>query len=171
MSLNIHPIIVHFPIAFLFVYSFVKILPLHKWLPNVAWLDIQKILVTVGVLGAFVASSTGEIASELVQVNHDLIEAHELFAGITTWLYVILLISEFLPWINLKFIEKLQQYKIYNLSLILEKFISNKTLGILLAFCALVAVVCTGMLGGVIVYGPTLDPLAPILLNILGINL
>ena len=171
MSLNIHPLIVHFPIAFLVVYSLIKIIPVRKWFPGIAWLDIQKILILVGVLGAFAAGTTGEIASEMIGVNHDLLEAHELFANMTTWLYSILLLSEFLPLINVNFSQRLQEIKIHSYTLLLERFISNKALGVLLALAALIAVSCTGMLGGVIVYGPSLDPLAPVLLNILGINL
>jgi hypothetical protein len=73
--------------------------------------------------------------------------------------------------INVKFSQRLQEIKIHSYTLLLERFISNKALGVVLALAALIAVSCTGMLGGVIVYGPSLDPLAPVLLNILGINL
>ena len=77
MTYNIHPLFVHFPIALLFVYSIIKILPLQKWLPNVAWKHIERVLLLVGVLGAFAALSTGEIAEHLTRPNHDLVETHQ----------------------------------------------------------------------------------------------
>ena len=95
MTYNIHPIIVHFPIALLFLYSIIKILPLNKWLPKVAWRDIERVLLVFGVLGAFVALATGQIARHLIQPNRDLIHAHSNFASISTWLYGLLLDAKF----------------------------------------------------------------------------
>ena len=69
MTYNIHPIFVHFPIALLFIYSIIKIIPFKKWFPKVTWDYLGFILLIIGVLGAFVASSTGEIADELIQKN------------------------------------------------------------------------------------------------------
>ena len=58
MTYNIHPLFVHFPIAFLFIYSLIKIVPVKKWLPKVSWKDIERVLLVVGVLGAFAALSS-----------------------------------------------------------------------------------------------------------------
>ena len=79
MQYNIHPIIVHFPIAMLFLYSIIKVLPFKKWFPNVSWKHIEIVLLLVGVVSAFTASSTGEIAEELVRPNEDVLGAHQFF--------------------------------------------------------------------------------------------
>ena len=84
MMYNIHPLFVHFPIALLLIYSIIKILPLQKWLPAVAWKHIERALLFFGVLGAFAALSTGEIAEQMTRPNNDVVEAHSLFAAIAT---------------------------------------------------------------------------------------
>src|SRR5574343_1787155 len=94
MTYNIHPIFVHVPIAFLVIYSIIKVLPLQRWFPSVAWKHIERALLFFGVLGAFVALSTGEVAEHLSRPNRDLVETHSLFAATATWMYVLLLIGE-----------------------------------------------------------------------------
>jgi len=52
-----------------------------------------------------------------------------------------------------------------------DSFLSTKIISKILAILGLVAITFTGMLGGVMVYGLSTDPLAPIILKILGIIL
>ena len=170
MTYNIHPIFVHFPVALLFVYSIIKILPLKKWIPSVAWRDVERVFLLVGVLGAFVALQTGEIAEHLVRANRDLVEMHSTFANISTWIYGILLAGEIFDVLNTYAVPKSnsEKLKYYFSSVkgILTKFAIPKTF----ASLGFIAISATGMLGGVIAYGVSADPLAPILLKILGIN-
>lgn len=172
MTYNLHPLFVHFPIALLFIYSIIKILPFQKWFPKVFWKDIERVLLLIGVLGAFVALSTGEIAEELVRANHSLVEMHSAFASVATWLYSALLIGEIATIINarnftysktLQFISSLLKF--------IEKILNNQTFVKILAVLALIAISVTGLLGGVIVYGPSADPFANIVLKILNIQL
>ncbi len=154
MTYNIHPIIVHFPIALLVLYSIIKILPLSKLIPRVAWKDIERILLVLGIVGAFAAMFTGGIAEELVQPNKELVEMHGMFAFISIVLYGVLLLVEIIGIFKTKFLT-----------------ISNGVLSKILALCGLLAISITGMLGGIMVYGLSSDPLAPLLLNLLNIHL
>lgn len=169
MTYNIHPIFVHFPIAFLILYSGIAILPLQKWFPSVAWRDIRKVLLVAGVLGALVANSTGEMAEDLISGKHDLIETHAFFASATIFFYSLLLASEFLSFINQKIISRLNISPITKLFIFLEKILTNKGIFVLLAILGLLSISLTGLLGGVIVYGDTADPLAKPILQILGL--
>lgn len=170
MTYNIHPLFVHFPIALLFLYSIIKIIPFKKWFPEISWKDIERVLLLVGVLGAFAALTTGEIAEGIVQADHQLVEAHALFATISTWVYVVLFIGELVTIPRLK--SYVQKYKGYHsVFMVIERVLSNKALIILLSVIGLVAISITGMLGGVIVYGLSADPIAPLLLSLLGITL
>ena len=171
MIYNIHPIFVHFPIALLFIYSIIKILPFKKWLPKVTWDYLGFILLLIGVLGAFVASSTGEIAEELVKTNKQLVEMHSTFAGISTYIYVLLLLGEILILLIPKIFGKINLPKTSELVLFIQKVLTHKIVVIVLAFLGLVAITITGLLGGTIVYGATADPFAPIVLKLLGISL
>lgn len=176
MSYNIHPIFVHFPIALLIVYSVIKILPFKKWFPSVAWRDIERTLLFVGVFGAFAALTTGETAEHLVRPNRQLVEAHSTFADISTWLYGALLLGEFSAFINARigtpsfaFITKYPA--ITKLFAVLERVFCNRTFAAVLAVVALVAISMTGLLGGVLAYGLTADPFAATVVGWLGITL
>lgn len=168
---NIHPLFVHFPIALLFVYSIIKIFPLQKWLPSIAWRDIEKILLTVGILGAFAALSTGETAEHIFKPDHALVEAHATFANIATWIYAALLVGILIGMARLHtFFAKLPKW-LQTFLIALEKILTNKTCSAILALLGLVDIAVTGLLGGVMVYGADADPAARVVLKILGIQI
>ncbi len=169
MTYNIHPLFVHFPIAFLVVYSVIKFLPVEKWITSISWRPIQRLLLVVGVLGAFVSNTTGEMAEHLVKADHDLVEMHAFFAGASTWIYGILLMGEILFLLNRYFVTKNIQTPINKILISIEKIINQNILSKTLALFGLIAISITGLLGGVIVYGVSADPIAPFVLRLLGL--
>lgn len=171
MTYSIHPILVHFPIALLVVYSGIKILPLSRWFPLVAWTHIERALLLVGVLGAFASLSSGESAEHLTTASHQLVETHAFFASAATWLYGILLAGEVLTVLNPWFLPRLNIQFVSRLFTWLQRVITRPFLSKLIAFLALIAIALTGLLGGVMVYGVTADPLAPFVLKLLNITL
>lgn len=169
---NLHPIFVHFPIALLFVYSVIKLLPLKKWFPNVAWRDIERLLLLVGLGGAYLALSTGEQAADLSRPSESLVESHEFFANFTTRMYLLVLIGEIASFLNNKSYNFISKINFLPKVLIwIEKILTNQNLVKVLVFLGFVSLFLTGVLGGVMVYGTTADPLAPFILKILNINL
>jgi uncharacterized membrane protein len=170
MNYNIHPIFVHFPIAFLLLYTVIKILPLQKWMPRIAWRDIERVLLVVGIAGAFVASSTGEIAEHITRPNQDLVEMHSLFASLSTWLYGIILTGEIIAVLNKKLIPKLSLPVASKFFHTIERILCNRMIVTTLAIIGMIALAITGLLGGVMVYGVTADPIAPFVLRILGLE-
>jgi uncharacterized membrane protein len=164
MTYNIHPLFVHFPIALLLLYSVVKILPLKKWFPNTFWKNTEILLLVTGVIGAFVASSTGENAERLVHPVKAL-------ASLSTWIYGALLAGELLDILNKTFIPKLKLSWLTKFSIGLANFLTNRFLSIVLAILGLITISVTGLLGGVMVYGVSADPIAPNVLKLLGISL
>lgn len=166
---NIHPIFVHFPIALLFLYSAIKILPLKKWMPSVAWHDIERVLLLGGVLGAFAALATGDTAEHLVHPNRQLVNMHSSFGALSTWIYGVLLAGEIAAIFNKKYGARVGS--LGALLRMIEQVFCNKAFSVFLALAGLIAISITGMLGGVIAYGTTADPLAPFVLKILGIHL
>ncbi len=171
MNYNIHPIFVHFPIAFLMLYSVIVILPLQKWFPSVAWRQIRNTLLIAGVIGAFVALQTGEIAEQLTQPNHDLVEMHSTFATIATFSYSLILAGEILGWIQGWAFRQMPSQRFQAVYIKVRSFPTHKFFVITLSLVGLVAIVVTGLLGGVLVYGLSADPVAPFVLRILGIVL
>lgn len=171
MNYNIHPIIVHFPIALLFIYSLIKILPLQKWLPKTSWRQVGVVFLVLGVLGAWAGNATGEIAEHVVRVNREVLHAHTFFAGATNLFYVLLLLGELLPFITPIVFEKFNFMQIGKLFAFVQIIVSNKVLMVIFAILGLVSITFTGLLGGVMVYGTTADPLAGFVLQMLGISI
>jgi uncharacterized membrane protein len=172
MTYNIHPIFVHFPIALLLIYSVIKIVPFQKWFPKVAWKHLEMFLLVMGVLGSFAAIYTGEASEHLISPkNRQLLEMHAFFAVASAWLYGLILFGEVLFFINPIITEKIKlPPRVNNFLLLIQKILTNVWLSKLLAFFGLLAIATTGMLGGVLVYGLSADPLAPIVLKLLGIT-
>ena len=168
MEYNIHPIIVHFPIAFLFLYSLIVILPVNRWFPSQSWLFVRILLLTLGFLGLLAATSSGEVAEDFTKGSHDVIEMHEAFANASVWLYGLLLAGELLPFLERKILRYIRS--LAPLFTFLNNILRNRIIIWVLALAGLGSLLLTGMLGGILVYGTTADPLAPLLLNILGIN-
>lgn len=169
MTYNIHPILVHFPIALLFLYSIIKILPCKKWLPNVEWTHLERAFLVVGVIGAFLALSSGESAQHLTHPNRQLVNMHANFAGLATFLYGALLVGEFLYVANPIMLPKISLLYINKILITIENILCNNTFSKFIAFIALIAISITGILGGVMVYGVSADPVAGTVLKILGI--
>jgi len=153
------------------VYSVIKIIPFERWFPSVAWKHIERALLVVGVLGAFVSLSTGEVAEELFGPNRQLVEAHAFFASLATWLYGILLAGEVLLLANPVVLPKIGFPLVTKILEAVRKLITHNVVAKLLAVFGLVAITLTGLLGGVMVYGTTADPLAGFVLQILNISL
>jgi hypothetical protein len=117
-----------------------------------------------------VATSTGELAQELSSPRRDLVEMHETFASMTVWFFSLIFVGEILKALEGKITSKINISWLKNLLLNITKLLTNKSFVVVLALFGLVAVVVTGLLGGVMVYGLSADPLAPLVLKILGIE-
>ncbi len=162
MTYNIHPIFVHFPIALLMIYSILKLIPFYKWFPNIAWKHIERAFLVFGVLGGFAALSTGETAEHLVRPDRNLVEMHSTFAAASIWMYGALLLGEIIVLISGKYILP----KIF---ISVGKILTNRWVSGVLAFLALISISLTGLLGGVMVYGTSADPMAATVLKMLGL--
>lgn len=168
MEYNIHPIFVHFPIAFLFLYSFLVLIPVEKLFPKISWKQFRIVLGIVGLLGALISSGTGEIAEELTNPNHDISEMHKWFAGAATFVYGLLLLTDLWHWLEIV-ITKLHISVFSKIITYLRPILTSKFFVFLIAITGLLFMSITGMLGGIMVYGTSADPLAPFLLKLLGI--
>ena len=171
MNYNIHPILVHFPVALLFLYSIIKVLPLKKWFPDVAWKHIERALLFFGVLGALAADATGSLAQHLVHPNRQLVNAHSTFAGLSTFIYGVLLLGEIIAIINANYKRFVPVGFFQNVLNMLEKTLCHPIYSNLLAIVGFIAISITGLLGGVMVFGLTADPIAGMVVKLLGIHL
>ena len=139
--------------------------------PNASWKQIERALLVVGVLGAFAALATGDTAEHLFQPNRQVVEAHSTFAAISTWLYGALLLGEAAAVLRSQYANLVKAPFLNKLCMLLEKVLCHPVFSRVLAFLGFFAITTTGLLGGVMVYGSTADPLANVVLKLLGITL
>jgi uncharacterized membrane protein len=171
MTYNLHPLFVHFPIALLFIYALIKIIPVKKWFPSVSWKQIERALLLCGVLGAFAALLTGETAEHLFQPNHQLVEMHSTFATLSTWVFGALLLGEILSIMHMYLNATLHAVGLKRIIFGIETLLTDRVFSVVLALVGLVAISVTGLLGGVMVYGVSADPAAAAVVKLLGITL
>ena len=98
--MNIHPIFVHFPIAFLTAYALAEIVWYKKITIQEWWWNLKATLLTLGTLGGFLALQTGEMAEEL-RGHSNIIEIHSTYAAITMWIFSIILFAYIVRFIEL----------------------------------------------------------------------
>ena len=96
---------------------------------------------------------------------------HSTFAGLATALYGALLAGELLNFVNPMLLPKIKNTTLVSLLTWLEKILTNKIFSVVLATLALLAITVTGLLGGVIVYGVSADPMAGIVVKMFGLSL
>lgn len=160
--MNIHPIFVHFPVAFLTIYALFELVRMKKLRENTHWLMIKAVLLWVGFLGTLAALQTGEMAEDLVGRNQ-LIEVHSQWGTITSWIFGVLSLVYALAVLERYFGEKIGQAlgggaAIFKRIAALAAVAQRSPLSLVIALAGLAAVSITGALGGAIAYGPDIDP-------------
>lgn len=154
---NIHPIIVHFPIALLFVYAVLEIAQKIK-LRNKSWYKTLKLgFLYIGTVFGFLALQSGGIAEHIVGET-SVVETHGFFGTMTTWIFSILSIIYLLPEIHSithPLFKKLQRI-----------CMSLQKITILLAILGLITLTITGALGGAISHGPDTDPIVSLIYSL-----
>ncbi|MBK8943818.1 MAG: DUF2231 domain-containing protein [Ignavibacteriae bacterium] len=92
-----HPLVIHFPIAFLIFYTFMEIL--SQFLKNDLSKKITYLFLLFGVWGGIAAVLTGNMEFQLITQNKTIseniiyeISEHEFYATLTMWFFFILLI-------------------------------------------------------------------------------
>jgi uncharacterized membrane protein len=104
---RLHPIVIHFPIAFLILYMFVEILNVFV---KKSYLQKSSLLMLfLGVIGGIASVLTGNQAfqklpnnSQITQIHYMAVDKHELFASITVWYFLVLLIFKYYRFIKKK---------------------------------------------------------------------
>ena len=171
--MDIHPIIVHFPVALLAVYSVMELVRVRKLLAEKSWYYIKSAFLILGTIGAFMALATGENAEHINRPVRKVVEMHQVFASASTWIFSILSILYLIGIVENIWGENLRtsKYEIVRKAWDLKLKIRNKlfkpVIIIPLAFVGLIAILITGALGGAMVYGNSADPFISFIYKIL----
>ena len=176
---NIHPILVHFPIALLTVYALLEVVslnfvPFSKYARDAKGTLIKGFLAIVGALSTATALLTGDGAEQLMindmkisgadttALRH-LIDTHSNYATLTTIVFAILALTYLSLWLSSTWKENAMFKKID----VFFSYFRNQYVLSILAIIGLILVTITGALGGAIAYGPDIDPVVTFIYNFL----
>ncbi len=169
--MNIHPIIVHFPIALLVVYALCELVRFSFVTRQSYWFYVKAVLVIVGSLSASVALESGETAAEMLTERNPLVRVHSNFAEISSWIFGIIAFSYLILWVHRVF-PALFSEKLGALGRVimwLAGLVQRTPIIVTLSLFGLLFVTVTGGLGGAIVYGSNFDPFMRPILTYLGL--
>ncbi len=158
--MDLHPVFIHFPIALLTLYSVFELLQVKKLRGNMSWMYIKSVLLIIGTIGAYAALQTGEIARGLNHPVQQIVSYHEDFADWTTFIFTVLSVNYLLIVLSSFFAARVSpQYEpLWSKVMTVRKKIFNPIVLFLLALAGLITLTITGAFGGIMMYGPTSDP-------------
>jgi uncharacterized membrane protein len=178
--MNLHPVLVHFPIALFTVYALLELIRFKKITGQVYWFYAKAILVITAAAGASAAYLVGDAAKEAVRggnvnvaINNfsAIVDLHETWAKISLIISILLAAAYLCIWLNkYNAISRLPSEFlkfIWRTGTSLSHFFIETPMIFVMAIAGLVAITVTGALGGSIVYGPNSDPIVKAIYGLL----
>lgn len=171
--MDLHPIFVHFPVALISLFAVLELVPLEKKLGK-NYFFTKFTFLFFGVFLSIPAYMTGGIAGEVVERGplHNVVELHGFFAG-TTIVVAIVLLLIYAVRFGLEYRDTLSgkcvSHFIPERVLTMTRPCTARGIVVFLAVALLLLVTITGALGGSMVYGPDVDPIAKVLYKIFGL--
>ncbi len=158
--INVHPMLVHFPIAFLTLYAVCELIPWRTLRANPAFRSFKTALVIVGAISALAARQAGEMIEDMFESGPDanLVEMHSLFGNATTIIFCVIAGAYIVELLHAKQIQKKWVTQVLYWLHFISRIVLHPIVVVVLALLGLIAVSVAGALGGAIVYGPDVDP-------------
>lgn len=153
--MNIHPIVVHFPIAFLMIYGMCELIRFKIITGKPYWFYIKAFLAIVGILSAFAAYQAGDAIEHQFEAEYgNVMRVHADFAVLSIIIFGIAAASYFVAWVNR---VKSLSWPLWGLATRIQKLVLETPIVIILAVAGLVAISITGALGAAIAHGTDSD--------------
>lgn len=167
--INVHPLLVHFPIAFLTLYAVCELLRVKRLQENPSFQSVKKTLVIVGAISALAARQAGEMIEDLFENGPDasLVEMHSLFGNATTIIFCLIAGAYAVELLRTQQFSQVWVVKLLNALHRPSRVILHPVVVVLLALAGLIAVSVAGALGGAIVFGPNADPFVSFIYGLL----
>ncbi len=173
--MNIHPLIVHFPVALLIIYALFEIARFPFITRQEYYFYVKASLLILGSLSSLLSFLTGDTAKEVGGYGGSkVVEMHETFATITVWIFAIIASAYLIAWVNrqnifMKFRSGGMLAKAWSIKTKFSHLILHSYVVIPLAIAGLISVTITAGLGGALVYGLKFDPFMAPIFRLLGL--
>ncbi len=158
--MDLHPVLVHFPIALLTVYAGIEVVRFPKLVKQTWWLPLKSAFVILGSLASLFTFITGWLLKQAAEKTGSLspvMAAHFHFALYTVIVFGVLAVAHV--------IGLTKQY--WAKSIIdCAEFVLRPYVAIPLALLGLFCITATGALGAAMVYGPNIDPAVQFFYNL-----
>ncbi|HSW89040.1 MAG TPA: DUF2231 domain-containing protein [Candidatus Saccharimonadales bacterium] len=166
--MNVHPLLVHYPIAFFMTYAVFELVRFKKIIKQPYWFYVKAILVCLGVVSAFAAGVAGKIIQPQF-TQKTLVSIHEHVNESATIVFTIIAFCYIISWIQQTKSNStlLQSNKFWTVSLKIEHMVLHTPFLYFLVIPGLLLITLGGTLGGIIVYGPNLDPITSFVYSLL----
>lgn len=169
--MNVHPLLVHFPVALLTIYAIAELLCFRVLQSKPYWFFVKALLVIVGSASAAVAFMSGdEIEDQFQRIAEiaRLVEVHAGFALATCIVFGVLAAAYLVQWIQRESIRAQTTKQPIWIGLnTVTKNVLRRLIVVPLALAGLLLVTITGALGGAIAYGPDIDPIVSAIYNVI----
>jgi uncharacterized membrane protein len=158
-AINIHPLLVHFPIAFFVLYAILEFVSfIDKFKKQTYWFYLKATLVILGCFAALVAGIAGKLVESRFADRRELVHLHSTINELASAVFVLIAFAYFISWLRKVNINFPKIGILWKLSLFWEKIVLQTPLVYLLAVTGLILITIGGALGGAIAFGPNFDP-------------
>ena len=168
--MNIHPIFVNFPVALFTLYSISEIVHSKKLNSAGWWFGVKASMLFIGTLSAFPSVITGKMIEDEFERGafHKLVETHQNFAYMTTIFFMVVSLLYLVAILDrTSFAEKWRQNPLFRRIAAINSFLLGSWFAVLVGLAGLALITITGALGGAIVRGPDVDPVARFVYNMI----
>jgi uncharacterized membrane protein len=164
--LNVHPLLVHFPVALLTIYALLELLRFTRITALPYTFYVKATFVIIGTASSYAAYLSGLlIGPQFMQGSlTKLVQMHGFFAMLTAVLYTVIALAYLFAW--LKRADALKSPRLQRFGDRADRFVMSGW-SVLTALIGLTLVTITGALGGAIAYGPDIDPFVSVIYTIL----
>lgn len=163
MFINIHPAVVHIPVACLMLYALFELVRFRRLLERPYWFYVKGMLVLVGAIGAWIARQTGEVIEDAFAVGSTarVVEMHAQWATATAVLFSVIALAYGVSWLQREFVVRWIWPQKFS------RFLLRGYVIVPLAALGLIAITVTGALGGSITRGAEADPFISLVYRLL----
>lgn len=172
-AVDLHPVLVHFPVALLTVYAVVELARFRALTSRPSWFELKSALAVFGFLGsvaAFLAGTVRKAVLEGVGGVDRLILTHSTFALATVVVAGVIAAAHALRLLKGPLLKASTASALVRAPFAAADALLGPVPSALLALLVLGLVTVTGALGGAIVYGPDADPFVRTITALMGLR-